>query len=73
MARGKATLDGMWSLDHPPERPPVCSVCGIALTGDPDDDPWHPTGPVCGDCVRSRADDELMWALGATDQGEDIW
>ena len=53
----------------PTDGQPVCSVCGAALTGDPDDDPWHPTGPVCGDCVRARADDELLWALGVRRAG----
>jgi len=63
----------MWSLDKPDERPPRCSVCGAELTGDADDDPWHPTGGVCGYCARARADDELMWALGTHDQDEGIW
>lgn len=64
---------GVWSLGASVGPQPVCSVCGVMLTGDLDDDPWHPTGPVCGECVRSRADDELMWAIEATGQDDDIW
>jgi hypothetical protein len=56
----------MWTLDQPFGPQVACSVCGAALTGDADDDPGHPAGPVCGDCARARADDELTWALGAT-------
>ena len=66
-------MAAMWRLDRPDERPARCSVCGAQLTGDADDDPWHPTGPVCGDCARARADDELMWALGTRDPDEGIW
>jgi hypothetical protein len=63
----------MWDLDQPTEPLPVCDVCGAVLAGDPDDDAWHPTGPVCGACVRARSDDELMWALDVSGQDEDIW
>ncbi len=63
----------MWSPDHPAEQQSVCSVCGAMLTGDPDDDPWHPTGPMCGDCYRARAFDDQLWAMEATDQDEAIW
>jgi hypothetical protein len=48
-------------------------VCGVGLAGDLDDDPWHPTGPVCGDRVRARADDELVWAIHAADDDLGIW
>jgi hypothetical protein len=61
------------SLDHPNERPVVCSVCGAELTGDPDDEPDHPSGPLCEDCSRGRADDELMWALGTFGDDDDLW
>jgi hypothetical protein len=63
----------MWHIPGPLAAPPVCTVCGEELTGDIDDDPQAPGGPVCGDCWRARADDELMWALDASDPDHDLW
>lgn len=62
----------MW---HPVDRlPPLtCSVCGDELVGDVDDDPLAPGGPVCGECWRARADDELLWAIDATDPDAGLW
>ncbi|MFN8621575.1 MAG: hypothetical protein U0869_12605 [Chloroflexota bacterium] len=46
----------------PPWRPDaVCTVCGQPLAGDPDDQPDHPAGPICGACVRAREFDETLW------------
>lgn len=63
----------MWRVADPLTTRPVCTVCGDELTGDVDDDPLDPGGPVCGDCWRARADDELMWALDASDPDDDLW
>lgn len=63
----------MWRVADPLTTRPVCTVCGDELTGDVDDDPLDPGGPVCGDCWRARADDELMWALDTSDPDDDLW
>ena len=63
----------MWAFEHPDTPPPVCTVCRAPLAGDPDDDPWHPMGAVCGDCARSRTDDELIWALDTRAPDEAVW
>jgi hypothetical protein len=63
----------MWHIPDPLAAPPVCTVCGDELTSDIDDDPQAPGGPVCGDCWRARADDELMWSLDASDPDHDLW
>ena len=38
-----------------------CTVCGTALDGDPEDDPWSPGGALCGECFRAREMDEELW------------
>jgi hypothetical protein len=50
-----------------------CQVCGQPLSGDPEDQPDRPLGPLCGECYRGQQmDDELDWsALGAGGGGED--
>lgn len=63
----------MWDPDLGTGSPTNCTVCGVGLAGDLDDDPWHPTGPVCGDRVRACADDELVWAIHAADDDLGIW
>jgi hypothetical protein len=55
-----------------PIDPPVCGVCGLPLTGDPDDQPDHPAGPLCGACHRAREFDETLWELDLRDGG-DVW
>lgn len=33
----------------------LCATCGLALDGDPDDEPAGDAGmPICGDCNRAR-------------------
>ncbi|MFN8519983.1 MAG: hypothetical protein U0667_11475 [Chloroflexota bacterium] len=63
----------MRTIDQPLAPPVTCSVCGFELRGDPDDEPDHPTGPVCGNCWRARADDELLWAIQASGSDDDLW
>jgi len=41
---------------------PICTICGGTLDGDPEDDPTHPGGPMCGECFRAREMDEEIWA-----------
>jgi hypothetical protein len=43
----------------PEER--ACGVCGQALLGDPDDQPFPPLGPMCGECYRAREFDQTLW------------
>jgi hypothetical protein len=62
----------MWTLD-PSTEPLRCSICGDQLTGDGDDDPGHPTGPMCGECFRAREFDEQLWAMEASEQDDDLW
>ncbi len=51
----------------------TCTVCGTTLTNDRDDDPSHPTGPMCGLCYRARAFDDQLWATGATNEEGGLW
>jgi len=40
-----------------------CSLCGRPLGYSTDDQPFWPTGPMCGDCYQARQmDDELAWS-----------
>jgi hypothetical protein len=55
-----------------PLDPPVCGVCGLPLTGDADDRPDHPAGPLCGPCHRAREFDQTLWELDLRD-GEEPW
>lgn len=41
----------------------ICSVCGLPLAGDPDDEPDHPNGPLCGSCGRAREFDQTLWEV----------
>lgn len=50
--------------------PLVCGVCGLPLAGDPDDQPDHPAGPLCGPCSRAREFDETLWELELRDGGD---
>jgi hypothetical protein len=44
-------------VDVPPDR---CVICGQELEGDPEDQPFPPLGPMCGECYRSQQmDDEI--------------
>jgi hypothetical protein len=35
-----------------------CAICGHELDGDPDDQPWPPLGPICGECYRAQQMDD---------------
>lgn len=37
-----------------------CVVCGQPLIGDPEDQPFPPVGPMCGECYRAREFDESL-------------
>ncbi len=63
----------MWREPDPLLARSVCSVCGDELTGDADDDPLAFGGPVCGECWRAREDEEILWALDASDPDDDLW
>jgi hypothetical protein len=40
-----------------------CSLCGRPLGYSADDQPFWPTGPMCGDCYQARQmDDEIAWS-----------
>ena len=45
--------------------PLYCVICGQPLTGDPEDQPDWPTGPMCGECYRGQQTDDDM----AVDEG----
>ena len=43
----------------------ACTLCGRPLGYSTDDQPYWPTGPICGDCYQARQmDDELAWSDG---------
>jgi hypothetical protein len=45
------------------EQPLTCTQCGRPLGLSTDDQPYWPTGPMCGDCYQARQmDDELAWS-----------
>jgi hypothetical protein len=48
-----------------------CGVCGQPLTGDVDDQPFPPIGPMCGECYRARQFDEILWETEWRGDGED--
>ena len=44
------------------DAPTECSICGRPLGENIDDQPYWPTGPMCGECYQSRQlDDEMAW------------
>jgi hypothetical protein len=55
-------------VDETLEEPESCSICGRPLGYSPDDQPYWPTGPMCGDCYQSRQmDDEIFWTADSED------
>jgi hypothetical protein len=45
------------------DEPLACSNCGRPLGFSTDDQPFWPTGPMCGDCYQARQmDDEIAWS-----------
>ena len=44
------------------DQPRLCSLCGRPLGYSTDDQPFWPTGPMCGDCYQAQQmDDEIAW------------
>jgi len=41
----------------------TCSFCGEPLTGDLDDQPDWPSGPMCANCYQAREMDNDLWAM----------
>lgn len=55
-------------VDEILDGPEYCTICGRPLGYSTDDQPYWPTGPMCGDCYQARqADDEVFWSA----EGED--
>lgn len=51
------------ALNELTDEPPVCAQCGRPLGESTDDQPFWPTGPMCGDCYQARQmDDEIAWS-----------
>ena len=53
------------------EEPLTCITCGSPLGYSLDDQPYWPTGPMCGECYQARQlDDEIWWSeLDETSEG----
>lgn len=51
----------MFEVMDPPVDDEACVVCGQDLSGDPDDQPDPPLGPMCGECYRAREFDQTLW------------
>jgi hypothetical protein len=52
-----------------------CQICGQPLETDPEDQPFPPLGPMCGECYRGQQmDDEVEWSAefdsGADDDSD---
>ena len=46
----------------PSGKPTLCTICGRPLGYSIDDQPYWPTGPICGECYESNEmDNELAW------------
>ena len=51
------------TLDEMTDEVALCTLCGRALGDSSDDQPFWPTGPMCGDCYQARQmDDEIWWS-----------
>ena len=49
--------------EHVLDDEPTCTLCGRPLGFSPDDQPFWPTGPMCGDCYQAQQmDDEIAWS-----------
>ncbi|MBX3029405.1 MAG: hypothetical protein KF809_04555 [Chloroflexi bacterium] len=59
----------MWDFDEGAVHRPLCAFCGSEITGDPDDDLRHPSGPMCGACYRQLEFDHELMEMGE----EDLW
>ena len=49
-------------LDDAPYDQLQCTLCGRPLGFSTDDQPFWPTGPMCGDCYQAREMDNDIWA-----------
>jgi hypothetical protein len=54
-----------------PDSPVRCAICGSELSGDPDDQPFPPLGPMCGECYRSQQMDDEIDASTDEDENDD--
>jgi hypothetical protein len=52
--------------------PLFCTLCGRRLGEIPDDQPYWPTGPMCGDCYQARELDNDIWASELNDSENDF-
>lgn len=44
------------------DEPVKCTLCGRPLGYSSEDQPFWPTGPMCGDCYQAQQlDDEIAW------------
>ena len=59
-------------LDDAPYDQLQCTLCGRPLGFSTDDQPFWPTGPMCGDCYQAREMDNDIWAteLNADEESE---
>ncbi len=48
----------------------MCTLCGRPLGDSTDDQPFWPTGPMCGDCYQAREMDNDLWAMELTTETE---
>lgn len=48
----------------------ACTICGRPLGYNPDDQPYWPTRPMCGDCYQSREMDNDIWAAEFREETE---
>ena len=39
----------------------TCTLCGRPLGYSSDDQPFWPTGPMCGDCYQAQQMDDEIW------------
>lgn len=61
----------MFDPQDPMTRDVMCTVCGQPLTGDRDDQPDWPGGPIDGECYRAREFDQTLWEQELMDDDED--
>lgn len=49
----------------------TCTLCARPLGYNTDDQPYWPTGPMCGDCYQAREMDNDIWAAESLDDETD--
>ena len=58
-------------LDDAPYDQLQCTLCSRPLGYSTDDQPFWPTGPMCGDCYQARETDNDIWASELDTSDED--